>query len=223
MIGRFLSISGSFLLIAVPALSYGSVTAPSQSFIAGLYNTGIDVNRDGIDDHYSLSSRVSNVAYVGNGIASSWISNNSSLASKWLTPSPDASKSYDATSPGFYEYSLSFDLTGFRAETARFAGRWATDNFGEIRLNGLTVGTSDTFTRWASFEALSGFSQGLNTLTFAVTNYRQVTGNPTGLRVEFLNSFVSPVPETEEWLTLGTGMLLMAFHLRRRSRPAQTL
>ena len=222
MVVRAAYMWGVVLLTAVPVLGHGAVVAAPGSFISGLYNTGIDRNADGIDDHYRLSSLVSDVAYVGSGVAASWLSNSSSAASKWLTPAPNALQSYDAKSPGLYEYSLSFDLTGYREESARLAARWATDNFGEVTLNGLTLGSSDAFTRWTSFEALSGFRPGLNTLTFSVTNYQQLTGNPTGLRVEFLNSFVSPVPEPAEWLTLSAGTLLIVLQLRRKAGAART-
>jgi hypothetical protein len=43
---------------------------------------------------------------------------------------------------------------------------------------------------WNSFAADFDLLEGLNILEFDVTNQRQNGGNPTGLRVEFLDSYV---------------------------------
>ena len=122
-------------------------------------------------------------------------------------------------SSGTYTWNLSFNLTGFDATTASFTGRFAADNSAVVKLNGITIGTSSGFSSFSSFAAHSGFNAGVNVLSFVVTNVcRQSSGNPTGLRAEFLTSSVTAVPEPETYALLLAGLGLIGAAARRRKQ-----
>jgi len=203
----------------------------SAAPITGLYNTGAGSNAGEIDLNYSLSytggeTTIGSHGYEGAGgwpvNPGPWIDN--SLTSQWITPDALAQTSYDSVAEGngTYTWGLEFDLTGYDANSAFFDGRWAADNLGEITLNGDTLSNSNTnsFTHWSSFSSLGGnFIAGLNVLEFTVTNYAQNTGNPTGLRVEFLhsNADVASVPEPASLSLLALGLAAFGFS-RKKSK-----
>ena len=62
----------------------------------------------------------------------------------------------------------------------------------------------------------SSFVAGANTFEFVVTNLSQNGGNPTGLRVEFTDSAVTPVPEPGEWAMMLAGLGIVGLIARRR-------
>lgn len=192
--------------------------------ISGLYNTGVDDSHallgDGdIDTHYVIVP--SWTAIAGDnpppGFEGAWILNSASAASRWIAP---------VSAPGagpeqIYHLTLGFTIgAGFDPATASFTGRWATDNAGEVFLNGGTgsLGDSGGFGDWSSFSASSGFVSGLNTLDFHVTNFAFGGTNPTGLRVEFLSSTVNAIPEPEIYAMMAAGLGLMGFVARRRKQ-----
>jgi hypothetical protein len=76
---------------------------------------------------------------------------------------------------------------------------------------------SDGYYAWDTFSAdTDDFVAGANVLTFVVTNFGQSSGNPTGLRVEFLSS---AVPEPESYaLLLGSLGILGAISRRRQAK-----
>lgn len=99
----------------------------------------------------------------------------------------------------------------------------AADNLvTSILLNGnLLAASGGGFTSWSNFGANSGFVAGTNTLAFNVTNFGQVSGNPSGLRVEFVQSNAAVVPEPANWAMLIAGFgLVGAAARRRRLAPA---
>ncbi len=151
-------------------------------------------------------------------VTTHWIAPGGSSA--WLTPSSEQAKSYDASSNGYYTWTLSFDLAGFDPTTASFSGQFAADNGSTVTLNGSSsvLATANSFSNWTGFSATSGFVAGLNTLMFTVTNTAQPSGNPTGLRVEFLTSSVSPIPEPASYALMLCGLLAVAGAARRRIR-----
>ena len=211
------------LLAAVLASSF-SITAMAAP-ITDLYNTGADSVAGGIDSNYALSYSGGDATvfgangYEGTGWPTNgtWIANDST--SQWITPGTSASTSYDASSNGTYTWTLEFDLTGYDAANASFDGLWATDNGGTLSLNGDALSNASTsFTQWSTFSNLGGtFNSGLNTLEFTVTNIVQATGNPTGLRVEFLNSNadLTSVPEPTALSLLGLGLIALGFSRKK--------
>lgn len=130
----------------------------------------------------------------------------------------------DPTANGIYTYTLNFNLTGDIASTASFNARWAADNTAVVMLNGHTLSTltgplnEQNFRTWTSFSSVaSDFVSGNNSLQFIVSNTAQVSGNPTGLRVEFTNSsVVAAVPEPETYALIIIGLSLIGFKLHRR-------
>lgn len=210
-------------LIALAALAVS--TSASAVTIAGLYNTGVDdagvaTTGNGPDLHWSL---IGGTAYTGgvNGTfpIGPWLAE--TATSRWLTPGPAAGQDFDASVDGFYTYSLDFSLAG-SGSGAAFTGRFSVDNLvTAITLNGTTInGSGGTFNNWFAFDSTGGtFVSGLNTLRFTVENGAQTTGNPTGLRVEFLSSDAGAVPEPATWATLVAGFALVGVAARRR-RPA---
>lgn len=209
-------------LALVIALGLASLNAYSAT-IVGLNNTGAGFTAGSQDTNYALSSSTSTVSSFGyvtaNGtfpLAGNWLANDTT--SSWLTPTANQSESFDTTTNGVYTWTTSFDLTGFDANTASLNGRFASDNAAIAYLNGMQIGTANSFTSWSSFSATSDdFVAGLNTLSFVLTNAPQLTGNPTGLRVEFLSSNVAAVPEAETYAMMLAGLGLMGFVARRKN------
>jgi hypothetical protein len=205
-------------IVIAAVLAASSFLSAHAASITGLVNTGTFAS-GAQDTHYSLNG--TGYGYVSNDTdwpINPWIANTST--SKWITPTASQGESLDPTTNGTYSWTLSFDLTGYNASTASFTGQFAADNGATVKLNGSVIGTSDSFTSYSSFAALSGFKAGVNTLEFVVTNYAQGSGNPTGLRVEFLQSNVAAVPEPETYAMLLAGLGLMGGIARRRARKA---
>jgi opacity protein-like surface antigen len=207
------------------ALAIAAISSAHAATIAGLKNTGIGASGT-LDSNYKLTAASSDttitatkptITFDNQWPITPWMTNASSGASKWITPTASQSQSFDASSAGSYTYSLSFDLTGYNAASAAFTGRLAADNSVVVMLNNHNIGSATGFTDWTSFAANSNFVAGVNKLDFVVSNWSQNGGNPTGLRVEFASSSVAAaVPEPETYAMLLSGMALMGFVARRR-------
>ena len=210
--GMVVKISMKQILLAGVA---AAMAAPASAApIVDLYNTGLGTAGTA-DPNWTLTG---GTAFRGNPINRNWLANNAT--SRWLTPAANGNQSFDPTSNGNYAYNLVFSLAGFRPGTASFAGRFAVDNrVSSITLNGITInGSGGTFNTWTNFSSLANaFVAGNNTLTFNVVNAARRTGNPTGLRVEFLSSDVSAVPEAATWAMMIGGFGLLGLALRRRT------
>ncbi|MYM72009.1 PEP-CTERM sorting domain-containing protein [Duganella sp. FT134W] len=212
--------------LAIAAFA-GSAQAATTTTITGLKNTGVGTSGS-TDTSYKLTAASSDttiantapfISYDNQWPVSPWLAN--SVDSKWITPTSSQGQTFDAWSAGTYTYTLSFDLTGYNAATASFAGRLAADNAVTVKLNNQVISTAAGFTDWTSFNAASGFVSGVNTLDFVVTNWQQNGGNPTGLRVEFgTSSIAAPVPEPETYAMMLGGLALMGVVARRRKGKA---
>jgi hypothetical protein len=208
--------------IIAAALVLSALSAQAAN-INGLTNTGIGASGSG-DSHYKLSAASSDTGIAGTVPTitydnlwpiSPWMANDST--SKWITPTASQGQSFDAWSAGTYTYSLTFDLSGYKADTAAFNGRMAADNSVVVLLNNQVISSAAGFSGWSSFATSSGFVGGVNKLDFVVTNWAQNGGNPTGLRVEFTGaSVVAAVPETATYATLLGGLALLGVVARRR-------
>jgi hypothetical protein len=205
-----------------------SLTAGVQaSSIAGLYNTGFGFSADTQDTHYALSVTGGDTNGLGsNGYVTEdnvwpvssggpWLAN--TATSQWLTPTDNQAESFDPSVNGVYDWTLTFDLTGYDPTTASLSGQFATDNTGVVYLNDNAIGTASGFTSWATFSAVAGqyFHTGINTLTFVVTNLARNGGNPTGLRVEFLSSSIAAVPLPAALWLFGSALVGFVYISRR--------
>jgi hypothetical protein len=210
----------TFVAAVLAVSAFASAHAAS---ITGLVNTGVGAN-GAADSNYSLTHNgaVSTPIITLNNVwpITPWLANTSD--SKWITPTANQAQSFDPSSNGSYTYSLSFNLSGYDASTAALTGRVSADNNAVVLLNGTQIGSVSDFKTWGSFGASNGagFLAGNNTLEFVVTNLKQSTGNPTGLRVEFLSSNVTPVPEPETYAMLLAGLGMVGLIARRRKQAA---
>ncbi|KAB7648490.1 PEPxxWA-CTERM sorting domain-containing protein [Polymorphobacter fuscus] len=206
------------LRVTLAASLLASVSAQAAT-IAGLVNTGAGLVGNVVDSNWTLNG---GSAYTGGTNGSfpigPWIADDAT--SRWLTPSANASDSYDPNSDGIYVYQLTFSLAGFNPATASFAGRFAGDNVVDsITLNGTTIGSGGDFTSWTAFSSAGAtFLAGMNTLDVTVRNFAQASGNPTGVRVEFTSSNAAVVPEPASWAMLIAGFGLVGAAARRRRR-----
>ena len=201
-------------------------TSANAATIVGLCNTGTVIatagcatTATGPDANWTLAG---GTAQAKDTINVAWIANDA--ASRWITPFTDPNQTTDPSTDGTYSYSLNFDLTGFQPGTASFLGRFAVDNsVNFIKLNGTTLAAAGGgFGNWTGFGANAGFNAGINTLTFNVKNIAQNGGNPTGLRVEFLESTVAVVPEPATWAFMILGFGLVGGAMRSRKANVTT-
>jgi hypothetical protein len=211
---------------------------PAVAGVIQVYGTGLNassglLNPGDIDPHYVLvsGSPIPGPAYA-NTPFSGWVGNTAS--SQWIGPVANVN-SGAPPQPGAegcaancnYDYRTTFDLTGLNPGTALLAGSWATDNSGQIWLNG--VPTSNTLVEPGyhalfSFSITSGFVAGVNTLDFIVNNFGYPPGdpngpgfpstNPTGLQVEFTTAQAS-VPEPGTIGMVLTVLVGLAVGVRR--------
>jgi hypothetical protein len=169
--------------------------------VPALYNTGhnqagLPLAAGAIDPHYQL------IANPDGGSAEAlvhsdlfpidpngpWLANDAT--SKWLAPRAD---SLEAAS-GDYVYRTTVDLTDRDLNNVSISGRWASDNAGRIRVNGVDtafVTGIDHFNFWTGFTLNSTTAHllnGVNTIDFLVNN---ADVGPTGLRVE-ITEVVAP-------------------------------
>ena len=177
--------------------------------LPGLFDTGVDgagalLAAGQVDPHYALvvsadPSYPGPAAVVAHPIASPyWVAN--STESQWIAPAmPQGYPTGGTPHPaGTYTYRLTFDLGGFDPATAHVSGACAMDNYGRIALNGVQIDTPiNGYAPLTTFTITSGFTAGVNTLDFIVTNLSAGGDNPTGVRVEGLggtgNALVSAV------------------------------
>lgn len=214
----------SFLFAGALAASFG--TAANAVVIAGLYNTGVDnagvaTTGNGVDPHWLLNGGPAfNGGTNGNFPIGPWLAE--TATARWLTPSAVAADSFDPVVDGIYNYTLSFSLAGFNPATASFTGQYAVDNqVDAVLLNGTQIaGSGGSFTAFTGFASTGATFAATNTLTFVVRNTASATGNPTGLRVEFLSSDVTAVPEPATWGLLIAGFAMTGVALRRRKAIA---
>ena len=211
------------ICLTVATLAALASTGASAAVVSGLYNTGVGAGGvalaagDGqTDGNYTLiagsipgvttgapAQTYYNGAYAAENSGSRWISYSGSPFS----------------GAGTVSVTTTFDLTGYKANTASLSGLWGVDNDGEIFLNGVSTGITLLGSNTSSFNILhnfsigAGFVAGINTLTVAVLD----SGNPAAVRFDGLSLTADAVPEPASWMMLIAGFGLVGAASRRRS------
>ena len=198
-------------------------TGASAAVVSGLYNTGVGSGGAALaagdgqtDANYTLISGT--IPGVTTGTAAKTYYNGAYAAenpgSRWISylGSP-------FSGAGTVSVTTTFDLTGYKANTASLSGLWGVDNDGEIFLNGVSTGFTLLGSSGANFNVLhnfsvgSGFVAGINTLTVAVFD----SGNPAAVRLDGLSLTADAVPEPASWMMLIAGFGMVGAAQRRRS------
>jgi hypothetical protein len=206
-----------FALVATPLVSASSLA---------VYGTGVGPGgplADGsVDSYYTLTSSDPSTtgpsAYVTNQnqLGAKWLPDTS--ASKWITPNANGKTSFGRFT---YNYTTTFDLTGFNLTTVDLSGELAADDKVALLLNGSKVlGPVGHWNRDTAFSLTTGFVAGVNTLEFEVSNSGK---GPTGLDVALSGtaSLISAVPEPASSGLVGAalmGLMLGGFGLAKRFR-----
>jgi len=192
--------------------------------VPGLYNTGVGPGGaplaagDGATDGNYVVRAGSPIPGVGAGPASTYFNTAyaaESATSRWISYSGSP-----FNGSGSFEIETSFDLTGYKASTARITGFWGVDNLGSVLLNRnvtgnlLTGANTSNFTVLHSFTIASGFTAGINTLSILGFD----TGSPAAVRFDGLVLTADrAVPEPATWAMMVVGFGLVGAAVRRRS------
>jgi hypothetical protein len=210
-----------------------ALTATSNAaMITTLRSTGMDVGGSkvtGVTSLYSVVAPSGSTTLVtaldAPGYPGAWIADTveapSGTLSRWIRPD-----NLLIDPVGTYVFSTTFDMTGLDTATALITGHWATDDTGaKIQLNGFDIATpssSPNFNTWTAFTiaaAGNNFLNGINTLSFFVTNLPADPNrlNPVGLRVA-MSGVATAVPLPATLGLLLAGMPGLGLILRRARR-----
>jgi hypothetical protein len=164
-----------------------------------------------------------------------WLPNDAT--SQWISPQSNYS-AFLSDPAGYYQWRLSFDLTGLDPATASLQFRVVSDDpFAGYSLNGAAISGGIPGSGYAAFSSLitvsTGFVPGGNTFDLFVLNAPPNGPNPTGIRVEMngtANAIVvsppgpggSPIPEPSSFVYGSLGLLALGWRWTRaasQTRP----
>jgi hypothetical protein len=197
------------VLVAVQALVLVlSATASADLWNTGVDNSGVALSYGTADPHYTLTSVPSGPSTaIAISPHPSWVA--PPAGARWIAPTP-----YTTGDPGgWFVFESTFGVTS--PAGCVVSGRWATDNSGEIWLNGVNTGIvrafgssgSYGFQNLEAFEISSGFVAGVNTLRFRVWNGYPPgqSGNPGPMGLLVTDMQVVPIPAAILLGMLGLG------------------
>lgn len=208
---------------SIGLLLSGLTLSQATLVIPGLYNTGVDNNGAVLPTmaqelHYMLSwgDPAPDNAFVRpvvwhHAAWQAWAT--PPAGSAWIGPSATTS-TYPDDAAGDYSYTLAFtfNLSGVDASKVQIAGQWATDNTGQIWVNGVYTGYNKDLWGFQQLDSflLEGFQTGNNTIEFRVWNQ----SGPSGLLVAGLTAnddgtWIPPEPALPEPSTVVAGVLLL--------------
>ena len=185
---------------------------PHPNAIATLYATGVDDDRQALEDdavldpHYTIVSGpeggpMDAVTVPTAGVPGGWFANDSN--SRWISP-PDFFEGGGADGePGTYIYQTSFNVTGVDRDNAVIVVATGMDDGGaSVLLNGVEIPNDPSIgfaaRSWVGINSASAkaagteIMEGENTLTFVVENGGEDV-NPTGLRVDDVFARAAPL------------------------------
>ena len=203
------------LVLSILVLFTAGVATADPIPIEGLLNTGVNqfgnvLTAGTLEQNYSMAGPVASALVIGPHPI--WAGAPSGSA--WIGPAPG-----DATSPvGDYTYSIMFDMTGLDLATAMISAQVSSDNHTEVRLNDNLVSFDNGSQGYLFLTDLlieDGFTGGINTLSFVVTNEPYDGLNPSGLLIANISGSAMagasiPEPSTAVLLALGLAGLTAA-------------
>lgn len=187
-------------LLVLPALVFGlCATATADLFNTGVDSAGNPLADGTADPHYTLTSVPSGpstaMAIAGH---SAWVV--PPADARWIAPTISGTGDPE----GWFVFETVFNVAS--NDGLVVSGKWATDNSGEIWLNGNNTGIVRDFgspgdygfSTLEDFEISSGFKVGDNVLEFKVRNGYPIgqggDPGPMGLLVTDMTTTVVPVP-----------------------------
>jgi hypothetical protein len=207
------------LILSIPVLFAAGVATADPIPIEGLLNTGVDqlgnvLAVGTLEENYSMTGPLSSARVIGPH--RTWAGAPGGAA--WIGPAPG-----NTTSPvGDYTYSIMFDMTGLDLATAMISAQVCSDNRTRVLLNGNVVSFDSGSLGFLSLTDLlieDGFTSGLNTLSFVVTNQPFSFLNPSGLLIANISGSAmaaSPAPEPSTAVLLVLGLAGLTAVGRRR-------
>jgi hypothetical protein len=220
-------------LVCLFALGLGSARA---DVITSLYSTGVDSSGNNLaaganDPHYTLVTS-SDPSFPGPNIQvvnpneypfppfAGWHPNLTGPNAQWIAPNPNGT-----VANGPFDYTTTFNLTGFNPTTASITGVASSDDeIVGLVLNGHAISFTTPDQSYGSLFSFalnnpSFFVSGVNTLEFDTMNTH---GYPTGLIVQMTGT-ANSVPEPTSMTLLGTGVASFAGLYWRKRRAGVEL
>lgn len=236
------SVSSRSALCVFGLLSTLSAVGSPIIFGTGVNGSGTALATGSVDPHWIVSGGPT--AYVGagaNAIEASAIGvplgwpitggpyaspSGSAPFAQWIAPVPDP-LTMTSSADAEFDYSTTFDLTGFQLNTVEVKGFWSADNetLG-LYLNGVLIPATTIAGTPADFEFLTlspfdlttGFTGGVNTLSVHTLNKNTGNPNPSGVIVQVSSTGIAAVPEPGTLAVVSSGLLLLGLVSKRKRR-----